>query len=65
MSSSAEPNRFGPAEAKQHREKRVNECLAEVRRAVHDGEWAVALQEATELADRLVPLAAGEDGEES
>lgn len=48
---------MGPVEVKRHREKRVSEHLAEVRRAIHDGEWSVALQEATELADRLVPLA--------
>lgn len=53
MASSEQPSQFGPVETKQFREKRVNEHVAEIRRAVHDGEWSVALQEATELVDRL------------
>lgn len=52
-----QPDQLGPIETKRYREKRVNECLTEVRRAIHDGEWPLALQGAAELVDRLVPLA--------
>lgn len=61
----AERNQFGPVETKRHREQRVNEHVAEIRRAVHDGEWSVALQEATELADRLSAIVAADLGGES
>jgi len=43
----------GPCEAKQIRERRVNEHLSEIRRAVHDGEWAVALSEGEKLNAEL------------
>lgn len=67
MNNSSQPNHLGAVELKRYREARVNEHVAEIRRAVHDGEWSVALQEATELCDRLVPLAASaeRDGEQS
>ena len=46
----------GPCEAKQIRERRVNEHLSEVRRAVHDGEWAVALSEVESLSGELAAI---------
>lgn len=61
MSSNEQPNQLGPSELKQHREKRVHEHVAEIRRAVHDGEWSIALQEATELADRLSAIVAADE----
>ena len=52
----AERNPIGPCEAKQLRERRVNEHLSEVRRAIHDGEWDVAANEAQELSDELAAI---------
>ncbi len=44
---------LGPIERKQRRERSIQESLLELRRAIHDGEWGVALAETTELGNLL------------
>ena len=51
------------ATAKRIREDRVNEYLAEVRRAVHDGEWAVALSEVEMLGSELAAIVERDGGQ--
>lgn len=44
---------LGPLERSLRRERQINESLQELRRAIHDGEWEVALGETTDLGNLL------------
>lgn len=48
-------------ELKRLREKRVNEYVAEIRRAVHDGEWSVALSVGEKLNAELRSIVIADD----
>ena len=53
-------NTLGPVEQKRHRESAVYEYLREISRAIHDGEWQVAQQEAEAMSTELRLLLAEE-----
>jgi hypothetical protein len=50
----------GPIETNRQREATVNCQVAEIRRALHDGEWDLALQEATHPCDELTAITAAD-----
>lgn len=43
---------------KRLQEQRINVSLAEIKRAVHDGEWKVALKETSRLLEHLTEIVA-------
>lgn len=47
---------IGRTEEKRIRERRISGHLKEVRRAVHDGEWPVALSETERLSAELAAI---------